>query len=254
LNRYFLVDELDNEFELSDKSFQLLSNELTIEAELIQKSFRAGAEFPGVQRDQSSTLTFEYDVNLPDDTSYRTYMNTLLMWFRKTYKIKDKLLNLETRAIYTGNNIGYDRGGFLRGSANSVTFAQLLPYWQDVDYTTSTGSGTGGDILVFNVEGYIETPPLITITANSATSKFYLYVSETREGILIEDPFFGLNGLNTYIIDCAEGTAELNQQNRNETIKSGTGFFNFQVGTNTLEFSCNGDCEIEVSYKNRYYL
>ena len=92
------------------------------------------------------------------------------------------------------------------------------------------------------------------MVANSNVVKFSIRLRETGEGILVEDLEFGLLGLNTYIIDNVDGVIELNTLNRNQKIRSGTGFFNLQVGINTPEFVATDSVDIEIKFKQRYYI
>jgi hypothetical protein len=252
--RYKLIDILDNEYGLDDKTFKMIDDSLTTEADIIQRSFRAGGVFVGQQRDTTKNITFIYDVNEPTDILFRQKLNRLLLEFRKTVKIKDTILNIEVDAIQTDHQISYDEGGYFRGARCSVTFEFTSPYWRDVDYEVVTDTGfTSGSISITN-DGYIDTPLYITLTALDACNKYSLRVRETGQGILVRDLQFGISGLNTYIIDTKEGTIELNGISRADKIKAGTGFFNLQVGYNTIDILSTAPLLVEVKWKRRYYL
>ena len=252
--RYSLIDSNDNTYDIDNKSFKLLSDDFDIEVDIVERSYQAGADFPGIQRDASKELTFQYDINLPDDSSFRDEINLITQKFRSTVKIWDKKLNLTTDVLYASQSIQYDEGGFLRGAKINVTFTQLTPYWEDKDFNTEIQSGLTAGIITINNAGYIETPAIFTIVADGNITKFSLRITETGDGIVIKDLQFGTVGLDTYIIDNSEGTAELNQILRNNKIQQGTGFFNLAVGINTIEFIANGSAQIQAQWKRRYYI
>lgn len=253
-NRFSMVDADNNEYTFDDRAFTILKRGLEIELDIIEKSFNPGADFPGIQRDNSSTLEFVYDFNKSVENDFRASLNELIRQARKTVLIRDNINKLETEAILESVEINYDKGGFNLGSQDTFVFRQLIPYWRDIDYITVSESDITSGLLVIINDGYIETPPIVTITAREAISKLSIRINETREGILINDLEFGVAGLNTYIIDNKAGFAELNQINRNQKIKDGTGFFDLRVGTNTILLELNGSAEVDFSYKRRFYI
>ena len=255
MGRYTLVNSSGLELNIDDKTLRILSRSFSIDLDIIERSYKSGANLIGIPRQQSTTIDFQYQQNYKSEQDFRTYMNNLLYWLNNVVLLKDTVNNTETELVLEENEINYDNGCFNHATTgNTISFRQLKPFWTDTVPTIITESGSGSSIFRVNNNGYIETPPIITLTALSPTTKFSLRVLETGNGILIEDLEFGLEGLNIYIIDNEDGTAELSGLNRNNKIRSGTGFFNFPVGVSTLEFVYNGDLQIEISYKRRYYL
>jgi hypothetical protein len=257
-SRYKLLDENRQEFALLDPSFRRSEDVSEIEVETVERSFRAGAEFPGVARDMSKEITFSYDLNKHDEQLYRARENLLRYNFRKIRWIQDTINNIETEVIFSSSNIAYDDGGQFLGSKNEVRLKQLRPYWWDIEYNSETESGFSSGTLVIDEtdqDGWIETPPIITLDAYEPCTKFSIRVLETGHGIFIQDLQFGSNGLNTYIIDNNHGYAELNMTDRNSKIRGGTGFFLLQPrAKNTLIFELNGQCDALVQWKRRVYL
>ena len=255
MGRYTLINSSGNELNVDDKTLRILSRSFSIDLDVIERSYKSGANLIGIPRQQSTTLDFQYQQNYNSEQSFRDYMNNLLYWLNNTVLIRDTVNNIETEIVMEANEINYDNGGFNLGTTgNTITFRQLKPFWTDVEETVVSETGTGGVYFNINNTGYIETPPTITLTALSPTTKFSLRVIETGNGILIDDLEFGSNGLNVYIIDNEDGKAELSGLNRNNKIRSGTGFFNLQVGQNTVEFTNNGSVNVEIAYKRRWYL
>lgn len=257
--RYKLVDIVGNEFQIDDDTFRRLEDASKIEADIIERSFKAGADFPGIQRDESKEMTFQYSLNSREEQLYRDYENEIRKQLRKTRWIRDTINNIETEVILTEAVIAYDDGGFNLGSVINITFVQLKPYWQDIDPTIIRESGISSQsILIENIR-YIETPTIITLQALEPCPKFSIInTSEDPEldgqGIVVQDLQFGTIGLDTYIIDNGAGTSELNQADRKNKIRAGTGFFNLGVGRNRLDFVLAGQCGIRIEYKRRYYV
>lgn len=260
--RYSVLDENDNEFQFDENTFRLLDDSLKVETDIIEKSFTAGGFFAGIQRAKSKTLSFQYDINKVSNDLFRNRQNNLLEIFHKARILRDNTNKIETQIVIEGHSIGYDDGGYFRGASNTIEFTQLIPYWYDIDYTQKTVSiGTDGigSVKIEN-QGNLETPSVITIDTDNLCDDMFLYIQETLDGIRILDDQFGLNELNRYIIDNEEGISEIGQSgspngiDRKNKIVNGTGFFNFQVGVNTLIFIMSSTVEIIIKWKNRYYV
>jgi hypothetical protein len=252
--RYVLVDAEDNTYNILNKNFKRLEDDSTIEVDTIKKSFRAGSDFPGIQRDEAKEIVFQYDIFDPVESEFRRKENEFREFLRKTILIKDTVRQIQTTVLLTNHAIAYDEGNFLHSSRNTITLEQLIPFWEDIEEQVYRESGSSIGVISINNNGYVDTPPIITITALEQNRKFTVYINETREGILIEDDQFGINALNTYIIDCIDGTAELNSLDRRKKIKPTTGFFQLKVGINTVIFNFVGESEIEIRFRRRYYL
>lgn len=255
-NRYVLVDDDDNTYTINDGSFKRAEDSSTVEVDIIEKTFKGGAVFPGIPRDESKEISFNYSLSRRLESEYRAYENNLRMWLRKTRWIRDTVNNYETEVYLTDATITYDAegGGFQLSSENSITLKQLRPYWQDINYNKESESGASGGTIIVDNDGYAETPSIITLEALEPCYKFSIRVNETGNGILIQDSSFGVAGNNTYIIDNAEGEAELNMVDRRNKIKANTGFFNLRIGINTVIFDFTGQCSFSIKWKRRYYI
>ena len=254
MKRWALIDISNNKYEIDNKSFKLLTDDFIVEAETIERSYQPGADFPGLQRDASKELSFVHDLNISSENTFREEVNNITRQFRKTLIIRDQIRDIQTEVLYIGQSIEYDEGGFNKGAKITVNFKQIIPFWEDVDENEVVETGTNIGVITINNSGYIETPPEITIEAEEQITKFSVRINETGDGILIRDLQFGINGLNTYIIDNKEGISELNQINRNNKIARDTGFFNLKVGINTIIFESNGSASLTISWKRRYYI
>lgn len=263
MNRWGLIDIDDNIYIFTDDAFKILNRSFEVDIDVIERSFRAGADFPGIQRDKSTVLEFKHDYNNPSEQEFRRKTNELIMKLRDVVKVRDLINNIETDCLMEKLELTYDEGGFNKGSVKNPSFIQLNPFWEDVDYTIIEESriiarNTGGiaeDIIKFFVGGYFDPAPIITLTALEACNKFFIQLLETGEGILIRDSQFGISGLNTYIIDSKEGIVELNQVNRMQKVKLGTGPFNLKKQAyNNLFIQATGELSINIKFKKRSYI
>lgn len=254
-NRYILVLEDDTEYNLYDETFKRLEDSSTIEVDVIERSFQAGAEFPGVQRDQSKEITFQYNLDRREESLYRARENELRRLFRATRKIKDMKNGIQTDVLLREHVITYDDGGFNLGSVNNVVFIQLKPFWEDIDPFVEGDTGAiSNQIITIDNTGYIETPPVILLQAMEQVTKFSIVLLQNNQGIVVRDEQFGTSGLNTYIIDNSAGTVELNQIDRNNKVRPGTGPFNLLVGKNDIEINSTGQMITQIQWRRRYYI
>lgn len=257
-SRYKLLDENRDPFTWTDPTLKRNEDISEIEVETVERSFRAGAEFPGVARDMSKEISFRIDINTNSEQTFRNTLNELRFYLRKVRWIQDTINNIETELLFANISIQYDEGGYFLGAVVEVRFKQLRPFWWDIEYSSEEESGfSTGQIVIdeTNQDGWIETPPLITLTAYEAITKFSIRILETGHGIFIQDLQFGSSGLDTYIIDNENGEAELNMVDRNSKIRGGTGFFLLQPRTkNTIIFEFNGQADALIQWKRRKYL
>lgn len=255
-DRWEFIDEDDNTYALEDFTFKRLEDNSKLEVKIVERSFRAGADFPGVKRHKSKEIVFSYLINKGDEQDFRDYENEIRYQLNKMVKLRDTVNNYETDVEYSGTTISYDDGAYLHGAEISITLIQLRPYWEDITYTEVLVEDTTGDTIELdNSNGYIDTPPYITVTAKAACTDMSIRNDETGIGIRIEDLSFGILGNNTYIIDMKEGYIYLEGQERNNRIAEDTGPFNLLARiSNTISFTLSGLCDIKFQFKKRYYI
>lgn len=258
MSQYVLVDIDDNTYTLPNGTTIPDDDKFSMDNKIIERSSRDGAVFPGISRMKSRELV----LNLPKwDTStsnFRTEINTLIMWCNKAVTLRDTTNSRETNILFDSASIKWEKGGHLRSSENALTFKQLTPYWQDVNYTFQYISGTpiltSGSVVIKN-NGYAEMPLLITFNNPSGLiPSIELLITENNQGITIEDPAFGNNVLDVLIMDSELGTLELNGVKRNQYIDDDTGFITVPLTQGTLNYTITGNCDATIQYKARYYI
>ena len=250
--QYRILDQDGNAFDIDNPTFTILEDTISISADIVEKSFRDGADFPGIQRAGSKILNFQYEV-YNNMQNWRTISNTYIKWFRNARVLQDLTNNLEIQVIQTENGISHTPGAQNNVSFNTVSFKTLRPFWEEITENIVSESGSVNQIVIIN-DGYYETPPTITIQTDLAIPKFIIKIEETGDGIIVNDLEFGQIGLSTYIIDNRNGEIELNEIDRKSKIKAGTGFFNLQTGINTIIFEAINPADISISWKRRYFV
>jgi hypothetical protein len=235
------------------ESFKRLNDDLEVEVDLVERSNNAGAEAPGLQRDASGEIVFQYDCN-GTESAWRGYVNRIVQKARNAKYLRDYVNGYQTEVQMSNHNVAWDSGGYNQGAVNSLSFRQLVPYWEDINYTTVTDSALTAESFSLSVLGYVETPPLITLVAADAVTKILIKIEENGRGIYIDENQFGTLGLTVMIIDCADGTVELSGINRNQTVRPGTGWFNLQPGVNTMTIETDNTVATTIQWRERYYL
>lgn len=252
---YKLIDIDNNEYTITLPNFRIEEEELKVDVNVIERSYKAGAVVSGEKRDKSKDLSFVFDTWKRTDATFRNYVNELIKWLRKAVKIQNVTTGVETDIALDKYSLKYEDGAVYRLASGDVVLKQLTPYWWDIVETTVSTTGSSlTNLLTIDVIGEIEIPFIVTITALEGITKFSIKNATSGEGILIQDLDFGINGLTIYLINMKEGTAELNGISREQNIKQGTGFFNFLPGVNQIEILADGQMVTEITYKNRYYI
>jgi phage-related protein len=263
---YALRDDGGNEFNLNGSTSTLITlakNSLTpgesnIERDvnIIQRSYKDGAVAPGVPRTKSKELAINLSIATDTVNTFRTNINLLEFWCRKTEKLIDKTNSRSAEVKYKGLSIRYDAGSYLKSANVTITFEHLNPYWFTNSYTTASDSGA--DIsLEYNNNGYVESPPIITIVAEEACENITIIEETTRRGIAIADLTFGVSALyKTYTIDCETGEAKLSgvTGNRNNRIQAGTGFFDLPVGNGSISIQTPVSVSASMQFRKGYLL
>jgi hypothetical protein len=251
--RWTLFDIAGNSLNIDDKTFKFMEAEFKIEQDIIERSSQDGADLIGLTRVKSRSLPFEFVMYDTNEQNFRTRLNTYMMWFRNAVYLYDTINKLRADISLDTPTIKYTTGSFNHVCDCTIEFKMLNPFWEGEEITEQLSSISSGMITINN-NGYATTPPILYITALVPTTKFSIIINENRDGIAIQDLQFGTQGLNYYIIDCKEGTCELNSTDRSENIRNGTNYFNLILGVNTLLVSSNGDIDIIVKYRERFWL
>lgn len=239
------------------ENFYINNDNFQSDIKIIEKTFRDGGVFSGNIRLKSKEIEFSCFLIANNDIAYRLQINQLLLWARKTILLKDLVNNIETVVLFDSSDIKYEDASELRAGKMTLVFKRLDPFWQTTlnkTYNISGSSaGNAGTISITN-SGSMETQSIITIDSHELTTKILFHIPSSNEGIYIKDLQFGMTGLTQYIINNIDGTIKISNSKRNNMIQQGTGFFNFPVGTFDFDYNLNGDCDISIIFKERYYI
>ena len=258
MSQFMLIDEDSNTYLLPEGV--VIPDDVKIKADnkTVERSFRDGAVFPGLRRLKSKDITLDLPHWDTTDSGFRDTINEILSWCMKAVKLRDVTRNIETDILFQQASIKWDKGAYLRSSDNSLQFTQLIPYWEDVNYTIDYVSGTpvttSGSLTITN-NGHAEMPLLITFSNPSGlVPSIILQVTENNQGMTIEDPSFGLNVLDILIMDSKNCEITLNDVKRNQYIDVNTGFITIPLVEGTLVYTITGNVGFSVQYKARYFI
>jgi hypothetical protein len=264
--RYRLVDINNNTYDLSPSdyfSIERNDDKSSTEIKLVERSNQAGAEVSGDPRDKSKEISFSFNYCNQDESDFRTFINNLLYQFKKAVKIQDVINSIETEIIFSDPSLKYDTGSVHKVVEGGIKCKQITPYWRDINLTShNINPDSNAYEYTINNTGWVETPSYIQVSLNSAISSipdFTVRIKNTTFGINIQDSQFGINNLNYYQIDNKDGICQIwdgliSPVDRTDKIYAGTGFFNLQIGIQTLQFINLQGASILLYYRNRYYL
>lgn len=259
-----IVKTDSTEYNLSDnfKTLGLSRGSVTREFELIERSALDGAQITGERRTASTQLSLTVQVNQSTDTAYRTIVNDLFEALTEAEYLKDTDNDLRTEIEFISINERHDDevGSILRGGIYTIDLKQLTPYWEDNTENSETDYGVN-PIVTINNAGALPVEPIIELSVDGSPIElcpaFAVYVDSTKEGIEIEDNSFGFDTtLADYTIDCVAGEALLGDDliNRNNRIKTNTGFFSIPTGSQDVECIADVAIDITVKWRNRYLI
>jgi hypothetical protein len=255
---YTLVDIDDNTYNLPLDIVIPDDEKVKAENQVIERSFRDGAVFTGLLRIKSNEITLQLPHWNTTDAGFRSLINTIMAWCLKAVTLRDNTRSIETSIVYEQSSIKWDKGSHLRSSDNTITFTRLNPYWEDIAYTIDTVPGTPvettGSFVITNA-GYTEMPVLITLSSPAGlVPEMIFFVTENNQGITIEDPAFGNNVLDIFIINTNSGVCTLNGNKRSQYITANTGFPVIPFGSGTFNYDILGNVGFTVKYKARYFI
>lgn len=240
------------------KSIGLSRETYDKEMDIVEKTALPGSSKIGESRLKSGMLTLSIQIIFETDNAYRDAVNELYQNFDDIEYLIDTDNGLRTKVEFNGmtENVDNNVGSILRDSICEFKLLQLNPYWEDNTENSASDSGTNFSISVQN-DGAMPTRPIIDVTSTSANESFSIYVESNSEGIQINDLSFGNEtDLQDYEIDCINGTAKLgdNELDRNNRIKTNTGFFEIPKGSQTIKVISDSNAAVTVKWRNRYIL
>lgn len=262
---YALQDIDGNEYELNNdagidtvakNSLTSLSDDFVWDQRIEQRSFLHGAVKLGKDRIAARSITFDYTRAVGEDSSaYRLAENTLMLWLNKTVYLIDKTNNLRVKIAVKNHTPQYDEGGHKISGTGSFNIILLDPFWEaTVQDTYNDTLSSGENSFTLNNEGYLTSPPTITLTAGSAVTEIEIYVDETRDGIEISEDLLGTPGFEVAIIDCKEGTYFIEDIDRRNKLTEGTGFFELPVGLSNIFVTLDAGLDIQIDWRKRYFI
>jgi len=250
LNGPFVSANLKDTLTQSEDDFQY-SNKV------IENSYLPGSTLVGDSRLQARDLTLSVTIVNEESNAYRATVNELLAKIGSTCCIIDATNNIQIKVAPSRSTISYVEGALKHLSTNEFMFTMLTPYWEGISTEVLTGTAFADTILEVPVinAGYLSTPPVVKLVTTAPVDNVQMYLKSNSYGIQIEDDLFGTSINTEMTIDCNLGRVSVGDIGRNASIVEGTGFFNFVVGSDTLNILCSDvDVAYSISYHKRYYI
>ena len=261
---YQLKDKDGNTFDINGDSVSLAlkgsftqtEDSFSFDNRIIERSFLPGSSLIGEKRLQQKSFTLSFSSANNDTSVYRSELNEILMWIAKTVYIVDVSNDMQIKVTADNMGLGYDRGSLKKSSDNTIDFTALTPYWEALTADSETGTALSATIKEVAVSngGFLEAYPIITLVASVATSDVQIYINSDNTGIQIQDSSFGTTGNLTMIIDCVKGLVSINDDDRNVSIVSGTGFFPIPIGDDTINILSDAEITYTIEWNERYYI
>lgn len=230
----------------------------SIDLDIIEKSFTPGAVFNGERRSISKSITLSMLITKQAEADYRQEYNDYVNYASRAEYIEDTDNDIRVRVELLSHidKPTYETGTILKTGRVDLVFKVLSPYWEDLNETEVTGSGSEFAKLINN-SGAAETPAIFELSTTSACELIRIFITSPSRGIEIQDLAYGTSStLYDYIINNETGQALLgdDQIDRTRRISSGSGFFDFPVGSFTLNFKFSVSVDVTIKYRRRYYI
>ncbi len=260
---YALRDIDDNEYVLNDASidqpargsFTYTAEDFQNDNRIVPNSAIAGSVKLGKTRLMSREITLRFTRAHSATSDFRTAENVFMEFLQRAVLLVDKTNSISIKIAVIGNSLPYDVGSHKLSSSNEITLMALEPFWKALTPDNETDSLlTGTNTIALTNSGYLETPPIITLTAVVAVTQFQIYIDATKNGIQIDDTLFGTISYNEMVIDCEQGTVKLEGVDRTQSILPVSGYFTIPVGSSDLKIVTTSDMDIDMDFYKRYYI
>lgn len=229
-----------------------------LDLDIIERSFTPGAVFNGERRFASNTLNISLTITKDTDAAFRELVNDALYYASAAEYIEDTDNELRTRVEFINykTNPSNTKGTVNRYETIDLSFKRLDSFWEDTVEQTQSSSGSDFTMTINN-SGYYDTPPVFEIATTSLCELIQIFITDPVRGIEIQDLVFGNNTeLDDYIINNVTGEALLGDDllNRNDRIRGGSGFFDFPVGSFTLNLIFAVSVSVTVKWRRRFFI
>lgn len=251
-------DNLVLNFKTYTKDIQLQRESGNIDLDIIEKSFTPGALFSGDRRAESKNITFSLLIAKETEAEYRQEYNDYVNYASRAEYIEDLDNDTRIRVEFVSHidKPSSETGTILGAGRIELSFKILTPFWEDLTEITNNVSGTEFTTAINN-SGAADTPATFELSVSALCDFIQIFITDPVRGIEIQDLAFGTDAtLDEYIINNDTGEALLgdDQIDRNSRISNGSGFFDFPVGSFTLNFKFSVSVDVVIKYRRRYYI
>lgn len=255
---YYLNGELIDNITRGSMTFQ--KETFTIDNKIKEKSAGAGSVALGESRLKARTLALQYERINVLDQDFMQAENELISACINARYIVDITNDRRCKVRVSKSALSYDKGSHKLSGSGTISIEMLTPFWEDNTPQEVTGSISGGaqDSISFQVGGYYDIQPRITLVASEVCDTLEIFLNAAdpsdRVGLNIDDPLFGSAGYETLALDCEEGTVTIADLDRSQFVEEGTGYFALPAGDHELVFNPAGDIDVTIAYRRRYFI
>lgn len=236
-------------------SLTLNEDNFEYDNKIVEKSALPGAVQLGERRIMSRNVSLTFSRAEQDYEDFKDFENDLLEFLKETAYLHDVTNGRRVPVAVLNYALSHDKGSYHHSSDNTIELKLLEPFWTSISATTiSTSLAIDINKIAISKLGYLEIPPIITLTASSAVSDLRIYIDETKKGIQIEDNLFGTDIYTELILDCINGTLMIDNIDRINSVIPGTGFFSFPTYACTLIIIPDAICDVQIDRYSREYV
>lgn len=233
------------------------SEDFSFDNKIIEKTYLPGSTKVGASRLMSRKFMLTAEKTNPDSAILRDEMNELFEFAARTKYLVDVTNDMQIEIVIDDISTDYEKGSLKKYASIDFKFEALTPYWEALTETTIAGTALADTIaqVSINNAGFLPSSPLIILTTTAAVPEVQMYLDSSQVGIGIEDSLFGTAGNLTMRVNCVSGEITIGTINRNASIQDGTGFFDFAVGSDTLNIlPADTDVAYSISFFKRYFV
>lgn len=232
-------------------------DEYSFDNKILERSNLPGSVLVGNPRIEGRGISLSVKAASSDSQVFRGEVNQLLEFVARTRYLVDVTNDMQIAVIVSDASVSYESGSLKLMATNQLEFVALNPYWESLTPDEVTGTALADTIkqVAIDNQGYLTSPPVITLVAVGVINSIQFTIVSNNIGIQIDDVLFGTTGNLTMAVNCETGEVSVGAINRNASIVESTGFFDLPIGADTLNIlAADEDVGYTITFKKRYFV